>query len=295
MLKRYGMIIPMNRLDSTTRAQIINCLIEGCSIRSTVRMTGAAKKTVMRALVEVGEVCARFQDEAFRNLNSQRIQVDEIWAFIYAKEKNVTYEMKGLHEDAGNIWLWTALDADSKIVPCWYLGDRGSKSAFQFMSDLARRLKNRIQLTSDGHHIYRDAVEFVFGTNVDYSMMIKVFGHDRDQEARYSPGEVVGTEVIRISGKPDPDHISTSYVERHNWTLRTALRRYTRLSNGFSRKLRNHAAAVALNYFAYNFIKIHRTLRTSPAMAAGVTDRLWDVQDLVALWESYEREAERAA
>jgi len=295
MLKRYGIILFVNRLDSTTRAQIVNCLIEGCSIRATVRMTGAAKKTVMRALVEVGEVCARFQHDAFRNLNSQRIQVDELWAFIYAKERNVTPDIAAKHEGAGNIWLWVAIDADTKIVPCWYLGDRGQKSAHIFMNDLAARLTNRVQLTSDGHKCYREAVEFAFGADVDFSMMIKVFGSDRDRDVRYSPGKIISSEVIRISGDPDPKHVSTSFAERQNWTVRTNMRRYTRLSNGFSRKLRNHEAAVALNYFAYNFIKIHRTLRMSPAMAAGVTDRLWEVSDLVALWESCEREGEKVA
>jgi IS1 family transposase len=286
----------MNRLGSNTRAQIINCLIEGCSIRSTVRMTGAAKKTVMRVLVEVGEVCARFQDDAFQNLASKRIQVDELWAFCYCKEKSVTPEIAAKHLGAGNIWLWVAIDADTKIVPCWYLGDRGQQSAHMFMRDLARRLSNRVQLTSDGHKAYLDAVEHAFGIDVDYSMMIKVFGSDRDQQVRYSPGVCIGTEVIRINGNPDPKHVSTSFAERQNWTARTNMRRYTRLSNGFSRKIQNHESAVALNYFAYNFIKIHRTLRMSPSMAAGVTDRLWEVSDLVALWEAYEaRGRERKA
>jgi IS1 family transposase len=258
-------------------------------------VTGAAKKTVMRVLVEVGEVCAHFQDEVFRNLNSKRIQVDELWAFCYCKEKTVTPEIAAKHLGAGNVWLWVAIDADTKIVPCWYLGDRGQRSAHAFMSDLAERLSDRIQLTSDGHKAYLDAVEHAFGSNVDYSMMIKVYGSDRDRETRYSPGECIATEVIRINGKPDPKHVSTSFAERQNWTVRTNMRRYTRLSNGFSRKIQNHEAAVALNYFAYNFIKIHRTLRMSPAMAAGVSNRLWDVADLVALWESYERGMERAA
>jgi IS1 family transposase len=285
----------MNRLDASTRAHIINCLIEGCSIRSTVRLTGAAKKTVMRVLVEIGEVCEHYQDAAFRSLASQRIQVDELWAWIYAKQKNVTPEIAAKHEGAGNAWLWVAIDADTKLVPCWFLGDRSQKSAHAFMNDLAARMSNRIQLTSDGYKCYTDAVEYAFGADVDYSQMIKVYGSERESEARYSPGKVIGSEVIRIAGSPDPKHISTSFAERQNWTVRTNMRRYTRLSNGFSRKVQSHAAAVALNYFAYNFIKIHRTLRMSPAMAAGVTDRLWEVSDLVALWESYEREAERAA
>jgi IS1 family transposase len=257
-------------------------------------MTGAAKKTVMRVLVEIGGVCADFQDKAFRKLNSKRIQVDELWAFCYCKEKTVTPEIAAKHEGAGNVWLWVAIDADTKIVPCWYLGDRGQQSAHMFMNDLAR-LNNRVQLTSDGHKAYLAAVEHAFGADVDYAQMIKVYGPDREREVRYSPGECIGTEVIRVNGKPDPKHVSTSFAERQNWTIRTNMRRYTRLSNGFSRKIQNHEAAVALNYFAYNFIKIHRTLRMSPAMAAGVSDRLWDVSDLAALWESYELGEERAA
>jgi IS1 family transposase len=258
-------------------------------------MTGAAKKTVMRVVVEIGAVCANFQDYTFRNLNSKRVQVDELWAFCYCKEKTVTPEIAAKHQGAGNIWLWVAVDADTKIVPCWYLGDRGPQSAHIVMRDLAQRLNNRVQLTSDGYRVYIDAVEHAFGSEVDYSMMVKVFGSDRDQQVRYSPGVCIGTEVIRINGNPDPQHVSTSFAERQNWTVRTNMRRYTRLSNGFSRKIQNHETAVALNYFAYNFIKIHRTLRISPAMAAGVSDRLWEVSDLVALWESYEREEERAA
>ena len=196
MLKRYSIILTMNRLDSNTRIQIINCLIEGCSIRSTVRVTGAAKKTVMRVLVEVGEVCAHYQDHAFRHLNSKRIQVDELWGFCYCKDKNVTPEIAANHVGAGNVWLWVAIDADSKCVPCWYLGDRGAQSAHAFMSDLASRLDNHVQLTSDGHKVYADAVEHAFGGDVDYSMMIKVFGSDREHEVRYSPGRIIGTEVL---------------------------------------------------------------------------------------------------
>jgi IS1 family transposase len=257
-------------------------------------MTGAAKKTVMRALVEIGEVCAHYQDEVFRNLSCNRVQVDELWAFCYCKEKNVTPEIAAKNIGAGNLWLWVAIDADTKLVPCYYLGDRSQQSAHMFMSDLAERVSNRIQLSSDGYKCYLEAVEHAFGADIDYSMIIKVFGNDREREARYSPGEVIGSEVIRITGAPDPKHVSTSFAERQNWTVRTNMRRYTRLSNGFSRKVQNHAAAIALNYFAYNFIKIHRTLRVTPAMAAGVTNRLWDVADLVALWESYEQR-EKAA
>ncbi len=284
----------MNRLDSQTRAQVVSCLIEGCSIRSTVRMTGVAKKTVMRLLVEVGAICAAYQDYAFRNLTTKRLQLDEMWAWIYCKEKNRTEEIAKAHPDAGDVWLWIAVDADTKLVPSWMLGQRDLGTATAFVSDLASRLRNRVQITTDGHRPYLQAVETAFGMEVDYSILQKIYGTPQENETRYSPAICIGVEVRHVNGNPDPKHISTSFVERQNWTVRTKMRRYTRLSNGFSRKLQNHAAATALNYFAYNFIQIHRTLRTSPAMAAGVTDRLWDVNDLVALWESYETR-ERAA
>jgi IS1 family transposase len=285
----------MNRLDSAKRAQVINCLIEGCSIRSTVRMTGVAKKTVMRVLVEVGTVCAAYQDYAFRNLTTKRLQLDEMWAWIYCKEKNRTEEIAKAHPDAGDVWLWVAVDADTKLVPSWMLGQRNFKAAKAFVSDLASRLSGRVQITTDGHRPYIEAVENAFGTEVDYSILQKIYGAPQENETRYSPVQCIGIEMRHVSGNPDPEHISTSFVERQNWTVRTKMRRYTRLSNGFSRKLENHAAATALNYFAYNFIQIHRTLRTSPAMAANVTDRLWDVNDLVALWEQYEQNQTRKA
>ena len=281
----------MNRLTNEKRANVINCLIEGCSIRSTVRMTGVAMKTVMRVLVEVGEVCADYQDKAFRNLNSRRLQLDEMWCWIYCKERNRTEAIAKAHPDAGDIWLWTAVDADSKLVPVWKLGQRDTRTAVDFVCDLASRLKNRVQITTDGHRPYIEAVETAFGREVDYSILQKLYGSVMENETRYSPSKVIGIEVRDVIGNADPKHISTSYVERHNWTLRGRNRRYTRLSNGFSRKLRNHAASVALNYFAYNFIQIHSSLRTSPAQAAGVTDRLWSVTDLVALWEAYENQA----
>ena len=282
----------MRRLDSKQRAQVISCLIEGCSIRSTVRMTGVAKKTVMRVLVEVGAVCADYQDRVFRNLPTRRLQVDEMWAWIYCKQKNRTEEIAKKHPDAGDVWLWVAIDADTKLVPSWMLGQRDLATATAFVSDLASRLSNRVQITSDGHRPYVEAIETVFGTEVDYSILQKIYGSPLENDTRYSPAKCIGIDVRHVSGNPNPKHISTSYVERQNWAVRTAMRRCTRLSNGFSRKLGNHAAATALNYFAYNFIQIHSTLRTSPAMAARVTDRLWGVDDLVRLWETYEHETE---
>ena len=285
----------MNKLQTDKRTQVVNCLIEGCSIRSTVRMTGVAKKTVMRLLLEIGEVAAHYQDKVFHNLSCQRLQVDELWAFVYCKQKNLTPKIAVSKPNAGDIWLWVAMDADTKLVPCWLLAGRDADAASVFMRDLANRLKYRVQLTTDGLKAYLSAVEEAFGASVDYSQLIKLYGEAPETETRYSPGECIGCKRERIIGNPDPAHVSTSFVERQNLSVRMAMRRYTRLTNAFSRKIENHAAAVALNYFAYNFIKIHRTLRTSPAMAAGVTDRLWEVSDLVALWEAEERREERAA
>ena len=244
----------MNRLTSSQRASAISCLIEGNSIRSTVRITGLAKKTVMRLVVEVGAVCAKYQDEVFRNLKCQRIQVDELWSFCYCKQKNVTREISETRV-AGDVWLWTAIDADTKLVPSWFLGGRDAGAAGEFISDLESRLANRIQLTSDGHKVYVNAVIDAFADEVDYSMLVKVYGAEAPGESRYSPAKFIATEKIRVLGNPDPDHISTSYVERQNLTVRMTNRRYTRLTNAFSKKIENHAAAVALGYFAYNFIK----------------------------------------
>lgn len=281
----------MNKLTSDKRGQVINCLIEGCSIRSTVRMTGIAKKTVMRLLSEVGDFCARYQDEAFRNLPCKRVQVDELWAFVYCKAKNVTSTVIEKNPNAGDIWLWVAIDADTKLVPSWLLGKRDAGYAFEFISDLAGRLSNRVQLTSDGLKAYLSAVEDTFGADIDYAMLIKLYGDTSDgkgNEKKYSPGECCGTMMQKITGNPDENHVSTSYVERQNLSCRMMMRRYTRLTNAFSKKLENHSAAVALNYFAYNFLRIHSTLRCTPAMAANVTKKLWEVSDLVKAWEADE-------
>lgn len=284
----------MNRLDAKTREQVINCLIEGCSIRSTVRMTSISKKCVMRLLVEAGSVAADYQSRVFRNLSCRRIQVDEMWAFVGAKQKNLTPEniVRGA---VGDIWLWSAVDADTKLVPAWMLGDRNAPTARMFMIDLANRLNNRVQLTSDAHGAYLRAVEGAFGHDIDYAQLQKLYGETSESEKRYSPAQCIGCKRQEMIGYPDPKHISTSFVERHNLSIRMTNRRYTRLTNAFSKKIENHSAAIALGYFAYNFIKIHRTLRVTPAMAAGVTDRLWEVSDLVALIEAEERGLERAA
>lgn len=281
----------MNRLDAHTRTAVLHCLIEGCSIRSTVRMTGVSKKAVSRLLVEAGAVAAEYQDRVFRNLTCRRLQVDEIWTFNYCKQRNITPEIAAKVPDAGDLWLWVAFDADTKLVPCVRLGSRNASDAHAFMTDLASRLKHRVQLTSDGHKPYLEAVESAFGAEIDYAMLVKLYGQNAEGERRYSPPVCIGAIPTVVTGRPDPEHISTSFVERQNWTVRGTMRRYTRLSNGFSRKVENHMAAVAINYFAYNFIKIHSKLRVTPAMAAGVTKRVFDVSDLVALLIESEKKA----
>ena len=275
----------MRRLSTRDRARIIACLIDGNSIRATVRMTGAAKKTVLRLLVEVGTVCAEYQDKTLRNLKCRRIQCDEIWSFVGMKQK--TAARKGLQGfGVGDVWTWTAIDADTKLVPCWYLSEsRDAGAAYEFMSDLESRLGHRVQLTTDGLRAYLDAVESTFGyMGIDYAMLVKLYGPDPNEaEHRYSPAVCIGAECAVISGNPDPDHISTSYVERQNLSMRMGMRRFTRLTNGFSKKVENHAHMVALWFMYYNFVRIHQTLRVTPAMAAGVTDRLWSVADIAAL------------
>ena len=283
----------MNRLTADQRARVISCLIEGNSVRSTVRITGIAQKTVMRLVVEVGGFCAEYQDRIFRNLNCERMQVDECWSFVFAKQKNVTPDIAEKNPGAGDAWLWAAIDADTKLVPCWLIGKRDPSSARDFIEDLAGRLSNRIQLTSDDLKLYIKAVDQAFAGDIDYAQLVKVYGIPNDGEKRYSPAVCLGCQSHAVMGDPDQQHISTSYIERHNLSVRMTVRRFTRLTNAFSKKIANHCAAVALGYFAYNFIKIHRTLRATPAMAAGVTDRLWDASDLVAAWEA-ERE-EKAA
>ena len=281
--------IDMNRLTSEQRAAVITCLIEGNSVRSTVRMTGVAKKTVLRVLIEVGAVCSDYQDRVLRNLNTERVQIDEMWQFVYCKEKTVTPAIEEKNPGAGDAWLFAAIDADSKLVISWMVADRNKANARRFLGDVAGRLSKRVQLTTDGHRMYFKPVVQAFGGMIDYAQLDKIYGPDSEGEKRYSPAACLGAKKNVMWGAPDWDHISTSYVERHNLSVRMTNRRFTRLTNAFSKKIDNHAAAVALGYFAYNFIKIHRTLRTTPAMAAGVTDRLWEVADLVALWEATEQ------
>lgn len=278
----------MNRLPTETRAQILKCLVEGNSIRSTERMTGATKKAITKLLIDAGRVAAEFQDRTLRNLTCKRVQVDEIWSFTYAKTRNVA-EAKSAPEWAGDTWTWTAICADTKLAISWLVGGRDAEYANAFIRDVYERLAGRIQLTSDGHGPYLNAVREVFGIDVDYAQLVKSYGTAPEAAAgRYSPPVCTGCKPTRYEGRPDPAHISTSYVERQNLTMRMHMRRFTRLTNGFSKKVENHAHAVALHFFYYNFVRIHKTLRVTPAMAAGVADRVWDVEDLVQLIEADE-------
>ncbi len=277
----------MNKLDRDRRAQIITLLVEGNSLRAVTRITGVSINTVTKLLIDAGKVCSDYQDRTLRNLTCKRIQVDEIWAFCYAKAKNVE-TAKAAPEGAGDIWTWTAIDADTKLIPSWKVGSRDAETARDFIADLAERLANRVQLTSDGHKPYLEAVEQSFGADIDYAMLIKHYGAPVGPIGRYSPGECKGIELRRVEGRPDPGHVSTSYAERANLTMRMGMRRFTRLTNGFSKKAENHAHMVSLHMMYYNFVRIHKTLRCTPAMAAGVTVRLWDVRDIVSLLEASE-------
>ncbi len=272
----------MNKLSSERRAAVIRCLVEGNSIRSTVRITGAAKNTVTKLLVELGHACWEYQNQALRGLATKRVQCDEIWSFVGAKEKNVPEHRRGQF-GVGDVWTWTAMDADSKLMICWQVGERDATAAYDLITDLESRLANRVQLTTDGLKVYLSAVEEVFGANTDYAMLVKLYGQDAEGEKRYSPPVCIAAERTPIMGRPDPKHISTSYVERQNLTVRMGLGRFTRLTNAFSKKLENHFCAVSLHFMYYNFARVHQTLKTSPAVAAGVADHVWSVEEIVRL------------
>jgi IS1 family transposase len=279
----------MNRLSREDRVRILHLLCEGSSIRAITRLTGASKNTIVKLLSDAGNACAAYHDQHVRNLTSKRVQVDEIWSFIYAKNDNVR-RAKSAPREAGDVWTWTAIDADSKMLISWLVAGRDTHAALRFMDDLKSRLSNRVQLTSDGHRPYLQAVDAVFGEDVDYAMLHKIYGSDPQGEKRYSPPICIGANKKRITGKPDKKHISTSYAERANLTMRMHMRRFTRLTNGFSKKVENHVAAVALHTMFYNFVRVHQTLKTSPAMAAGVTDKLWEMSDMVQMLEAWEAE-----
>lgn len=271
-------------MNAKRRAEILSLLVEGSSIRSVTRITGVSIHTALNYAVAAGTAAAKYQDETLRGLRCQRIEADEIWSFCHSKMKNTPPDLHAAI-GYGDAWVWTAIDATSKLVPCWLVGDRSAVSARRFMQDLASRLTGRIQLSTDGLASYPDAVEVSFGANVDYATIVKEYRamQGRDAEARYSPAACVGVTRKVVMGEPDEDLISTSYVERQNLSMRMGMRRFTRLTNAFSKKLENHKHAVALYFLHYNFVRIHKTLRCSPAMAAGVTDRLWSIDDVVAL------------
>ena len=271
----------MNRLDQQTQSRVISCLIEGCSIRATVRMTGAAKNTVVKLLADIGCACAGYHKRAVRNLKVRRLQADEIWCFVGAKAKNVSAEKK--LEGWGDVWTWVGIDADTKLVVSYLVGGRDGGWAKDFMEDCASRIRNRVQITTDGHRAYLDAVENAFGADIDYAMLQKIYGAPSENDTRYSPATCIGCDMKVVSGDPDPKHVSASFVERQNLTMRMQMRRFTRLTNGFSKKVDNHRRSVALHYMYYNFCRVHQTLRVTPAMEAGLTDHVWSLGELCAL------------
>lgn len=273
----------MNKLPVKTRAQILHMLCEGSSMRSISRMTGVSINTVSKLLVDAGKACAAYHDEAVRAVKAQRVQCDEIWSFTYAKQKNVP-TAKAAPDQAGDTWTWTALDADSKLIVSYLVGGRDSEYAMAFMDDVASRLADRVQMTTDGHKAYLEAVEGAFGCDVDYAQLIKMYGAAPEAvKGRYSPAECTGTRKTKIEGEPDIQHVSTSYVERQNLTMRMHMRRFTRLTNGFSKKFENHAHMVALYTVFYNFCKIHKSLRVTPAIEAGISDTVRDFDWIVGL------------
>jgi IS1 family transposase len=273
----------MNRLSTEQRTAGVAALVEGMSIRSVVRMTGVAKNTVVKLLVDLGRACDEYQSRTLVNLRCRRIQCDEIWSFVYPKEKNVTPEMEQTKGWAGDVWTWTAMDAESKLMVSWLVGARNAGYAQAFMEDVAYRMAHRVQLTTDGHKPYLEAVEGAFGMDVDFAQLVKLYGAPEEPEKTYSPMKCIGCRKTAITGHPDPKHISTSYVERQNLTMRMSMRRFTRLTNAFSKKLENLEAAVALHFMWYNFGRIHQTLRVTPAMEAGVTDHVWTIAEIIGL------------
>jgi IS1 family transposase len=274
----------MNSLSVTDRANVLSVLVEGMGINAACRITGVSKSAILKLLADVGEACATYQDRVMRNLNCKRLQWDEIWAFVGMKQKNVPAALKGVF-GRGDVYTWTAIDADTKLIPCWLVGPRDGESAKTFIDDLAPRLANRVQLTTDGLKAYLQPVEDAFGANIDYAMLVKLYGPaiGGAQERRYSPAECCGSIKGTVCGNPDEKHISTSYVERANLTMRMHMRRFTRLANGHSKKLVNHMHAVALNFMFYNFCKIHSTLRVTPAMEAKIDDHVWTMEEVVMM------------
>ncbi len=284
--------VSMNKLPLTSRVSVLRCLTEGNSLRSTSRITGVAFNTVVKLLIDAGRACAEYQHRVMRNLSCRRLQLDEIWAFVYAKQANIPEGMENV-PGIGSIWTWVALDADTKLVPSYLVGLRDSEHARAFVDDLAGRLANRVQITTDGLRAYVGAIDSAFKGEVDYAILHKIYGTPRPDEARYSPSDCLGCDKKPAIGNPDMSHASTSFIERQNLTLRMRNRRFTRLTNAFSKKIENHEHAIALYFFAYNFLQRHATLRMPPALFAGVTDHLWSYEELVELIDRHEIERKR--
>lgn len=276
----------MNKLSLERQAQIIKILCEGNSIRSTARITGTAVNTVVKLLREVGAACLAYQDKVMNNLSCERLQCDEIWSFVYSKDKNVPEDKQGKF-GYGDVWTFTAIDADTKLVPSWLVGERNADCAYAFIADLRDRLSNRVQLTTDGHKMYLEAVEKAFGADIDYAMLVKLYGQESESEKRYSPAQCIGADKRIVQGNPNIKAISTSYVERQNLTMRMSMRRFTRLTNAFSKKLENHVYALALYFVHYNFVKLHKSLAnpypSTPAMASGISTHIWTIEEIVKL------------
>jgi IS1 family transposase len=274
-------MLSMNRLSNDERIRVVGALVEGNSIRSTSRMTGVARNTVTKLLVDLGSACMKYHDKYVRNVRVKRLQCDEIWEYVGAKARNVSAAKKEI--GWGDVWTWVGLDADTKLVVSYLIGGRGADWAMDFMKDCAERIVGRVQITTDGHKAYLNAVEEAFGMDVDYAQLQKIYGSSLETETRYSPGVCIGCDMKVVSGNPDPKHVSTSFVERQNLTMRMHMRRFTRLTNGFSKKLENHGYAVALHFMYCNFVKIHGTLRVTPAVEAGLSDHVWDLAELVGI------------
>ena len=284
-------MVSMNRLSKDKRILVVRCLVEGMSIRATCRTTSAAKNTVTKLLRDMGCACSGYQNKAFRNLTCKRLQCDEIWSFCYAKQKNVPTEKRDVF-GYGDVWTWTAIDADTKLIPTWMVGGRDAHYAYLFMRDVASRIKSRVQLTTDGHKAYLMSVPMAFGTDIDFAQLVKLYGNTeptKTSQARYSPPQCTGCKKRKVSGNPDPKHISTSYAERANLTIRMGNRRFTRLTNAFSKKIENHNHALALHFAYYNLCRKHMSLKgKTPAMVAGVEDHVWSIEELVGLLEKAE-------
>lgn len=275
-------MVSMRTITDHQRTHVVRCLIEGNSIRSTVRITGVSKNAIVRLLMDLGCACAAYHNKAVRNLKVRRMQCDEIWSFVGAKAKNAKLEKKA--EGWGDVWTWTGIDADTKLIISYLVGGRDGGWAHDFMEDCAKRIKNRVQITTDGHKAYLDAIEDNFGADIDYAQLQKIYGAPSEAEQRkYSPARCIGCDLKVVSGDPDPKHISTSYVERQNLSMRMGMRRFTRLTNGFSKKVDNHRHMVALYFLYYNFGRIHQTLRVTPAMEAGICDHVWSIEEICAL------------